>query len=163
MMKNGRKMMNLISPRHLLKLIAFLCVLLMVMGAYLAAHASASMPFAEMYGFAEEGLTDDLARYGRIGGMLSAAASIVFSWLSSKLEKPWRMLAIGVGIGCAFVLGIMGMAALSLRKLSQEAMKQAMGSMLAASLLRYVLILAMLLAIVWLVSNMIRRHLTERK
>jgi len=155
--------MNLMRSKLFLKLFALICVFLMVMGAYLVAYSSAGSPFIEKYGVAEEDLEDILAQCGRLGGIFSAAAAIVFSWLGCKLEKPGRFLAIGVGVGCAAVLGIMGAAALSLRKLSQVALRQAAYSMMMDMLLRFVLILAMLLAIVWLVGNMIRRHLTERK
>ena len=79
------------------------------------------------------------------GGMLAVAAglAVVLSWLIGKVEKPVRLLALS--IGATSVLSVC--AQLN----NADAIK------------RFVLILAMLLAIIWLVGGMIRRHLTERK
>ena len=79
------------------------------------------------------------------GNMLAVAAGIavVLSWLTAKMEKPLRLLGLSIGATAAFSACILLNNA--------DAMK------------RFILILAMLLAVVWLVGGMIRRHLTERK
>ena len=79
------------------------------------------------------------------GGMLAVAAglAVVLSWLIGKVEKPVRLLALS--IGATSVLSVCALMN------NADAIK------------RFVLILAMLLAIIWLVGGMIRRHLTERK
>ena len=79
------------------------------------------------------------------GGMLAVAAglAVVLSWLIGKVEKPVRLLALSIGATSVLSVCILLNSA--------DAIK------------RFVLILAMLLAIIWLVGGMIRRHLTERK
>ena len=80
------------------------------------------------------------------GGAMTAAAAglaVALAWLSGKLEKPVRLL--GPSMGATAVLAV----CLLLKD--------------AAAMKRFLLILAMLLAILWLVGSMIRRHLTERK
>ena len=79
------------------------------------------------------------------GGMLAIAAglAVVLSWLIGKVEKPVRLLTLS--IGATSVLSVCALMN------NADAIK------------RFVLIMAMLLAIIWLVGGMIRRHLTERK
>ena len=80
------------------------------------------------------------------GGAMTAAAAglaVALAWLAGKLEKPVRLL--GPSMGATAVLAV----CLLLKD--------------AAAMKRFLLILAMLLAILWLVGSMIRRHLTERK
>ena len=79
------------------------------------------------------------------GGMPAVAAglAVVLSWLIGKVEKPLRLLGLSIGATSAVSVCILLNSA--------DAIK------------RFVLILAMLLAIIWLVGGMIRRHLTERK
>ena len=78
------------------------------------------------------------------GGALTAAAAalaVALSWLIGKVEKP--LLLLGLSIGAT--------AALSACILLNN----------ADALKRFILILVMLLAVVWLVGGMIRRHLTK--
>ena len=79
------------------------------------------------------------------GGMLAVAAglAVVLAWLAAKLERPLRLLALS--IGATSVLSVCALLN------NADAMK------------RLILILVMLLAIIWLVGGMIRRHLTERE
>ena len=78
------------------------------------------------------------------GGMLAVAAglAVVLSWLIGKVEKPLRLLGMSIGATSAVSVCILLNSA--------DAIK------------RFVLIMAMLLVIIWLVGGMIRRHLTER-
>ena len=77
------------------------------------------------------------------GGMLAVAAglAVVLSWLIGKVEKP--LLLLGPSIG-----GISVLSACMLLN-NTDAVK------------RFVLIMAMLLAVIWLVGGMIRRHLMK--
>ena len=78
------------------------------------------------------------------GGMLTIAAglAVVLSWLIGKVEKPLHLLGLSIGATSAVSVCILLNSA--------DAIK------------RFVLIMAMLLVIIWLVGGMIRRHLTER-
>lgn len=77
------------------------------------------------------------------GNMLAAAAglAVVLSWLIAKMEKPLLLLGLSVGATAALSVCIL--------LNNTDAMK------------RFILSLVMLLAIIWLVSSMIRRHLTK--
>ena len=80
------------------------------------------------------------------GGAMTAAAAglaVALAWLAGKLEKPVRLLGLSMGATVALAVCLL--------------LKD------AAAMKRFLLILAMLLAILWLVGSMIRRHLTERK
>ena len=79
------------------------------------------------------------------GGMLAVAAglAVVLSWLIGKVEKP--LLLLGPSIGATSVLSVCMLLN------NTDAVK------------RFVLIMAMLMVIIWLVGGMIRRHLTERE
>ena len=81
------------------------------------------------------------------GGTLTAAAAafaVALAWLSAKLEKPIRLLMLSVG-------GATGMAAIVMAVFMEN----------TAAMARFFLILSMLLAIVFLVGNMIRRNLSK--
>ena len=80
------------------------------------------------------------------GGAMTAAAAglaVALAWLAGKLEKPVRLLGLSMGVTAVLAVCLL--------------LKD------AAAMKRFLLILAMLLAILWLVGSMIRRHLTERK
>ena len=80
------------------------------------------------------------------GSAMTAAAAglaVALAWLAGKLEKPVRLLGLSMGATVALAVCLL--------------LKD------AAAMKRFLLILAMLLAILWLVGSMIRRHLTERK
>ena len=79
------------------------------------------------------------------GGVLAVAAglAVVLSWLIGKVEKPLRLLVLSIGVSSAIAVCVLLNSA--------DALK------------RFALILGLLLAIIWLVGSMIRRHLTERE
>ena len=83
----------------------------------------------------------------RAAYLSAMAAEIAFPegvvGLAGKLEKPVQLLGPSMGATVALAVCLL--------------LKD------AAAMKRFLLILAMLLAILWLVGSMIRRHLTERK
>ena len=151
----------------LMKGIAVACAMFLAMFAYLGAFMSvypaAIEPYMETGGDLIEEFPFNYVKYERLMVVSSAVVAVVFSWLSCKLEKPWRLLFIGMGVGCMMMFGTMAVSMCSLRVLGPETMQMMVDNLLLPALPRFLLMLAMLLAIIWLVSNMIRRHLTERK
>ena len=90
----------------------------------------------------------------KIGSMcvtLSAAFAVILAWLAGKLAKPIKTLGVTIGVTSGVLLCVIGvMCANDLHEATNYMM-------------RFLLILGLLLAVIWLVGGMIRRHLTERK
>ena len=114
-------------------IVAVLMVSLVCLHAYAAENAELISGYHSFLSFEKEQR-----------GCLTVAAglAIVLAWLSCKMEKPLRVLGISIGVSSAIALVMI--------RESSKAMGQ------------FVLILALLLVIIWLVGSMIHRQLAQR-
>jgi len=151
----------------LMKGIAVACAMFLAMFAYLGAFMSvypaAIEPYMETAGDLIEENSFDMVQYGRLMVVYAVGMVIVLSWLNCKLEKMWRLVLIGMGIGCALVVGCLMYVTSYFEALVPGMWNPIVDDLFLPAVPRFLLILAMLLAILWLVGGMIRRHLTERK
>ena len=116
-----------------LKWIAVIVAVLMVAMAYVGALGMNAQNFSAFH---------QLEKLGRGCVTVASALALVLAWLSCKLEKPLRVLGISIGVSSAIALVMI--------RESSKAMGQ------------FVLILALLLVIIWLVGSMIHRQLAQR-
>ena len=117
-----------------LKWIAVIASVLMALMAYVGAIGMNAQDFSAF---------DQLEKLGQGCVTAASALALVLAWLSCKLEKPLHV--IGISAGAA------GVAALCV-----------MASVDRAAIKHFLLIFALLLAIIGLVGGMIRRQLAQR-
>ena len=116
----------------------------------LFAHVGSMLITASTY-VSYTGTSMMMERIGSVCVTLSAAFAVVLAWLAGKLAEPIKTLGFTIGVTSGILLCLIGvMCANDLHEATNYMM-------------RFLLILGLLLAILWLVGNMIRRHLTERK
>ncbi len=117
-----------------LKWIAVIIAVLMVAMAYVGALCMNAQYFSAFH---------QLEKLGRGSLTVAGALAIVLAWLSCKLEKPLHV--IGISAGAAGVVALFVMAGAD-----------------RAAIRHFLLIFALLLAIIALVGSMIRRQLAQR-
>ena len=114
--------------------LSLVLAVLMVLMAYIGALGMNAKYFSAFH---------QLEKIGKGSLTIAAALAVVLAWLVGRLEKPLRALDVSIGVSSAIALIIL--------RGSGKAMGQ------------FLLILALLLVIIWLVGGMIRRQMTERK
>ena len=117
-----------------LKWIAVIIAVLMVAMAYVGALCMNAQYFSAFH---------QLEKLGRGSLTVAGSLAIVLAWLSCKLEKPLHV--IGISAGAAGVVALLVMAGVD-----------------RAAIRHFLLIFALLLAIIALVGSMIRRQLAQR-
>ena len=117
-----------------LKWIAVIVAVLMVAMAYVGALGMNAQNFSAFH---------QLEKLGRGCVTVASALALVLAWLSCKLEKPLHV--IGISTGAAGVIALLVMAGAD-----------------HAAIKHFLLIFALLLAIIALVGSMIHRQMAQR-
>ena len=118
-----------------LKGIAVVAAVLMALMAYVGALGMNAQNFSAF---------NQLEKLGQSCVTMAGAMAIVLAWLSCKLEKPLHVIGISAGVAGTIALF-------------------AIANVDPAAIKYFLLIFALLLAIIWLVGGMIRRQLAQRK
>ena len=118
-----------------LKWIAVIIAVLMIAMAYVGAIGMNAQNFSAFH---------QLEKLGKGCVTAASAMALVLAWLSCKLEKPLHV--IGISAGAAGVIALCVMAGVD-----------------RAAIKHFLLIFALLLAIIALVGSMIHRQLAQRK